>query len=202
MLDPKTLNEFTNKANHAYQQFCVWMYANNEFVKYQEEWNKIPESRKLFKTEEFSREKCCKYKNFWDVVITSLQQGWIMGVIRLFDSPYFLRDIKKEHPRLSLYYILELLEDSDLEQSIKEEVDRHKNFIDSIKKQRPILAHNEIKPVDRKIEAGIENLFEALDNIITKIKSQKPHLKNCNNIGREYMEKLSKCGVEEVFEKL
>lgn len=202
MLDRKILDNFVEKANHAYQQFCVWMYTNNEFVKYQKIWNEILEPRKLFKTEEFSREKGCKYKNFWDVVISTLQQGWILGVIRLLDPPYFLRDTKKENPRLSLYYILELLEDDELEKSIKEEMDRHKNFIDSIKKQRPTLAHNEIKTVDKRIEAGVENLFEALDNIITEIKNKKLHLKDCYNINREYMEKLSKCGVEEIFERL
>jgi len=202
MLDRKILDNFTEKANHSYQQFCVWMYTNNEFVKYQKIWNEILEPRKLFKTEEFSREKGCKYKNFWDVVISTLQQGWILGVIRLLDPPYFLRDTKKENPRLSLYYILDLLEDDELEKSIKEEMDRHKIFIDSIKKQRPTLAHNEIKIVDKRIEAGVENLFEALDNIITEIKNKKPHLKDCYNINREYMEKLSKCGVEEIFERL
>ena len=66
MLDRKILDNFTEKANHSYQQFCVWMYTNNEFVKYQKIWNEILEPRKLFKTEEFSREKGCKYKNFWD----------------------------------------------------------------------------------------------------------------------------------------
>lgn len=202
MLDEKTLNKFVSKANHAYQQFCVWMYSNNEFVKHQVEWNKIAEPRKLFKTEEFSRDKGCKYKNFWDVVIPTLQQAWILGVIRLFDPPYFSRDIKKENPRLSLYYILELLEDNNLEQLIKKEIDKHKDFIESIKKQRPNLAHNETKPIDKKIEAGIENLFEGLDNIITEIKNKKPHLKNCNDINRESTEKLSKCGVDEIFEAL
>lgn len=201
MLDKKTLDDFILKANHAYQQFCVWMYANNEFVKHQQEWNKIA-SLRLFTTEEFSRNKGCKYKNFWDVVISTLQQAWILGVIRLFDSPYFSRDTKKKNPRLSLYYILELLEDSNLKQLIKEEIDKHKDFIESIKKQRPNLAHNEIEPIDKTIKAGIENLFEGLDSIITKIKNKKPYLKYCNDINREYTEKLSKCGVDEIFEAL
>ena len=81
MLDGKTLDDFTNKANHAHQQFCVWMYTNNEFVKHQDDWNKIAEPRKIFTIEEFSRDKGCKYKNFWGVVNFSLQCGWILSCI-------------------------------------------------------------------------------------------------------------------------
>ena len=42
MLDVKTLDDFTKKVNKAHQQFCVWMYTNNEFVKYQKIWNLNP----------------------------------------------------------------------------------------------------------------------------------------------------------------
>jgi len=203
MLDRKILDKFTKKVNQAYNQFCVWMYANNEFIKYQNEWNKIPFAGKFFKSNEFSRDKGCKYKNFWDVVIPTLQHGWVLGIARLFDPPYFLRDTKKKNPRLSLDYILELLENDDLEQSIKRQIDKHKNFIDSIKEQRDnLLAHNDVKFNNTRIEAGVEDLFKALDNIITEIKNKKPHLKNCNNINQEYTEKLSKCGVDEIFEAL
>jgi hypothetical protein len=64
------------------------------------------------------------------------------------------------------------------------------------------LAHNSIKPVDDTIKSGIENLFEGLNNIIIEIKNKNLHLKNCNDINMEYTEKLSKCGVEEIFEVL
>lgn len=95
MLDEKTLDDFTNKANHAHQQFCVWMYANNEFAKHQDDWNKIAEPRKLFTIEEFSRDKGCKYKNFWGVVNFSLQCGWILSLARLLDPSYNSHDKKK-----------------------------------------------------------------------------------------------------------
>lgn len=195
MLDKKVLDDFILKADNTYQQFCVWMYVNNELVKHQDDLDKIDESI----TKEFSG---CKYKNFWEVVIFTLQQAWILGVIRLFDPPYFLMNKKKKNPRLSLYYILELLEDSNLKYLIEEEINKHKDFIESIRKQRPNLAHNEIEPTDKIIEAGIENLFGGLHNIIKQIKNKNPHLKDCNNINQEYTEKLSKCGVDEIFEAL
>jgi len=63
MLDKETFEEFIHKINRVHQQFCIWMYTNNEFVKYQEDWDDIA-SPKIFLTEEFSKEKGHKYKNF------------------------------------------------------------------------------------------------------------------------------------------
>ncbi len=197
MLDKKVFESFILKVNQSCQQFYVWMYANNEFAKHQEKWNKT-----FTKLERFLEDKGCKYKNFWDVVILTLQQAWKLGIIRLFDPSYFSKDVKKENPRLSLCYISELLEDDSLKQFITEEINKHSNFIESIKKQRPSLAHNDTKAINNKIEAGVENLFEGLDKIITEIKNRNPHLKDCNDINRELTEKLSKSGVDEIFEAL
>jgi len=203
MLDRKTLNKFISEIKKAYSQFSVWMYTNNEFAKHQKTWNDIPKPRKLFKTEEFSREKGCKYKNFWDVVIPSLQHGWILSIARLFDPPYFSGDTKKQNPRLSLYYILELLEDNKLKQFIRDEINKHQKFIKSIKKQRDnVLAHKSVRFDERRIEAGVENLFNTLDEIIIRIEEAKPHLRDCGKINLEYIGKLSECGAQEVFEKL
>ncbi len=203
MLDGKTLDGFTNKANHAHQQFCVWMYANNEFTKHQNEWNQIAEPRNFFALEEFSRDKGCKYKNFWDVVIPTLQHGWILSLTRLFDPAYHSRDQKKQKPRLSLDYILELLDDVSLAKSLRDKIQKHDKTIKSLKTQRDnFLAHNDVNFRNSKIEAGIENLFEALDNAISEIKQSKKHLVNCNNINLKYMEVLSRCGVDEIFEAL
>lgn len=203
MLDEKTLNEFMRKANHAHQQFCVWMYANNEFSKHQEKWNQMAEPRKFFKIEEFSRDKGCKYKIFWNVVIPSLQHSWILSLTRLFDPAYHSRDKKKDKPRLSLDYILELLDDTPLEQSIRDRIKKCNITIQSFKKQRDnFLAHNDVKFKSTKIEAGVENLFEELDNAIFDIKRYNPHLKDCNNINLKYTEVLSRCGVDEIFEAL
>lgn len=200
MLDAKTLDEFTRKANQAYQQLCVWVYANNEFAKHQMEWNKLLTP---LKTEGFSQDRGCKYKNFWSVVIPSLQQGWIMSTARLFDPAYNSRDKKKEKPRLSLEYILELLDDASLAQTIRNKVQKHNLTIQSIKEQRDnFIAHNNVNFKSAKIEAGIENLFEELDNAISNIKCCKSHIKNCNNINLKHTEVLSHCGVDEIFEAL
>jgi len=205
MLNEKTLNDFTNKVNHAHHQFCVWMYTNNEFVKHQNDWNKIAKPEKLFTTEEFSREKGCKYKNFWPVVIFSLQCGWILSLARLFDPAYHPCDRDKKKPRLSLYYILRLLDDARLVKLIcdKFEKQQYQVTIQSIKKQRDnFLAHNDVNFKNRRIEAGVENLFKELDDAISKIKQNKKHLANCNGTDLKYIENLSSCGVDEIFEAL
>lgn len=204
MLDEAIFNNFIRKANQSYNQFCIWMFSNNEFAKYQKGWNEIPyDGDKLFNIKDFSQERGCKYKNFWDVIIPTLQHSWILSLSRLFDPPYFFRDKNKDKPRLSIYYIIEQLENDNLEKSIIRQLNKYKDFIDSIKKQRDnFLAHNDIKFTDRKIEAGVENIFETLDNIVAEIKKAKIHLRNCDTINREYTEKLCKCGVEEVFEAL
>jgi len=185
MLDEKTLNNFVSETNHAYQQFCVWLYTNNELSKYWGKWNGI------------------KYKNFWGIVIPTLQYSWILSLARLFDPAYFIRDTKKENPRLCLDYVLELLEDDSLVQTIKQQISNHKNSIDSIKEQRDnFLVHNSIKFNNTRIEVRAESLFKTLDNIITEIKNKNPHLKDCNNINREDTKKLSQDGIGEIFEAL
>lgn len=205
MLSKKTLNDFVSRVNHAHQQFCVWVYANNEFAKYQKEWNEANGPRKvLILPNEFSRDKGCKYKNFWSVTIPSLQHGWILSLSRLFDPAYNFNDKKKQKPRLSFYYILDLLiNDNIFTNSLLDKIKEHEKTIKSLKVQRNnFLAHNDVYFTDRKIEAGIENLFEELDNIISEIKQKKKELANCNNINLEYTEALSRCGVEEIFESL
>ena len=197
------IKEFIAKIDQSYQQFYVWVYANNMFVKYQVEWNKIDEPTKLFTTREFSRKNGCKYKNFWYIVILTLQHGWILSIARLFDPPYFSRDVKKENPRLSVDYISEIIGNSGLNQLITEMKENNKEVIESIRKQRNnYLAHNDVNFNDRKIKAGIENLFDDLNNMVEYISKNIPSFSNCNKIDFEYKKKLSKCGVEEVFEAL
>lgn len=195
MTDQKTLNEFTSKINHAHQQFCVWRYANNEFAKHQGEWNQA--------TEEFLQGRGCKYKNFWDVVIPSLQHSWILSLARLFDPAYHSRDKEKGRPRLSLGYIIELLDDASLAKLIHSKIKKYDTTIQSLKTHRDnFLAHNDVNFKGTKIEAGVENLFEELDNAISDIKRCKSHLQNCKNTNLKYTEALSRCGVEEVFKAL
>jgi len=191
MLDRKTLNDFISKANHAYQQFCVWVYSNNLFVKHEVDFNNVPMGED------------CKYKNFWVVMIVSLQHSWIFSIARLLDPPYFIRDKNKTDPRLSIDYILELVDDDYLEKIIKTALDNHKTFIHSIREHRKnFLAHNSVHFKNKKVEAGVESFFKALDDIIAEIKDKKPHLKDCNSINLEHTEKLSKDGVEEIFQAL
>ncbi len=205
MLDRKTLNNFISKVDGAYQQFCVWSYSNNQFAKYQSEWNKISFNEKIG-TEELSQDKGCRYKNFWDIVIPSLQHSWILSVARLIDPAYFKKN--KNKPNMSIYYISELLKDEVLKKEIEKKLYNQREYTNSIKYQRDkFLAHNAVifsNEENKKIKAGTDIFFKSIDEIINEIKKLKSHLdgNHCDVIDFDYRKKLSKIGVEEIFEKL
>lgn len=191
MLDADTFNKFIGKSNQAYQQFCIWFSVNNEFIKNQARWN------------ELASDKGCKYKNFWPVVVATLQHSWVLSTARLFDLAYYSRDKKKERPRISLDYILIKLEDVVLAGKIREELKSHQKFIDSIWKYRSnVHAHNDANFTCTCIEAGIEKLFQWLEDTIAKIKDSKPYFNKCGIINIKHTEELSRCGVDELFETL
>lgn len=203
MLDSDTFNAFIRKANVAHQQLCVWFSANNEFAKHQARWNKLDPDIGPFTLENFTRRHGCKYKNFWNIVVPTLQRGWILSTARLFDLAYHPRDKKKEKPRISLDYVLIKLEDEVLSDIIKTQLKSHKAVINCLKEYRDNSeAHNDANFQSTRIEAGIENLFQWLEDTIEKIKNAKPYLSNCGIINIKYNEKLSQYGVEEVFETL
>jgi len=203
MLDTKTLNAFIGKANQAYQQFCVWFPSNNEFAKHQSRWNEFDLKNALFTTEEFTKKHGCRYKNFWSVVLASLQHGWVLGTARLFDPAHHSGDKKKENPRLSLDFILEQLNDEGFRNIIKAEQTLHELVIKSLKNHRDNShAHNDLNYSNKRIEAGVEKLYEWLEDVILRIKNLQPQLKNCNSINLEYNEKLAQFGVEEIFQDL
>lgn len=199
MLDVITFRKFINQANLTHQQLCVWFAFNNQFAKHWDRWNKFY-SPTYFAPEDFDKTKGAKYKNFWNVTLVSTQHGWILGTARLFDPAFHSRDKAKDSPRISFDYILQMLADQNLASTLRLELSVHDKVIDSIKRQRDnVLAHNDAKFDDKKIEAGIEILFEWLEVVIAKIKSSEPHLAGCGIINVEYNTKLSKCGAEEVF---
>lgn len=130
-----------------------------------------------------------------------MQHSWILSAARLVDPPYFQKN--KSRPRLSIYYILELLKDDILKQELIDKLNSYNDFISSIKRHRDnFLAHNSIDFPNNKIEAGVENFFQELDNIIKRIKKNYPYLKECNDINLVFTEKLSEEGVKEIFEKI
>lgn len=196
MLNKNIFNDFIRKANHTHQQFFVWFYATNEFAKHQQEWGR--------QMQEYPGGTGSKYKNFWLVVLPSLQHTWILSSTRLFiDPPYAPWDNDKLKPRLSLSHILELLADKTFTQSLRDRIEKYKLTTQSLKKLRDnVLAHNDMNFQPGQIEAGIENLFEELDDIITDIKQHQPDLQNCINFDLKNTETLSQCGVHEVFEAL
>lgn len=199
MLDVVTFRKFIGQANRTHQQFCVWYAFNNQFAKHVNRWNNFyPQS--YFAPSDFDKTKGAKYKNFWDVTLASTQHGWILGAARLFDPAFHSRDKSKSKPRISFDYLLQKLSDQNLVMELKSELSVHDVVIRSIKKQRDnVLAHNDAKFDDKKIEAGFESLFEWLETTIARIKSSESGLSSCGVINIEYNVKLSECGAEEVF---
>lgn len=201
MLDQKTLDMFTKEANKWRNQFCVRMYANNYFVKYKESFDSKAKDWRY--TGEKAIENSCKYKNFRNITIPSLQHWWILSIARLTDPPFFKKN--KDKQNLSIHYIIEILQDVEIESDIKRILEEHKEFLKSIRKLRNILlAHNWMEKEEKynKIPAGIETFFENLNTIICKIKEKYSHLKNANDINLEYTTKLSEAWVKELFEKI
>jgi len=198
MLTKEILNNFSKEANKWWYQFCVWMYANNYFAEYQK--NK--------KEPKFYAENPNYFKNpsSWeiithDVIIPSLQHWCILSVARLVDTPFFKENPNKKN--LSIYYIIELLEDDDIKLDIKNGLDQQQWFIKWVKELRnKFLTHNDMGEKNKTIPAGIEKFFENLNDIVWKIKEKYPNLKDCNDLNLSYTDKLSKAGVEEIFEKI
>ena len=146
ILDSATLNTFTGKANQAFQCFEVWFNANNQFAKNAKEWDLYAYSNNLF-VDTDTTIRGCRYKNFWPVVTASLQHSWILGIARLVDKPYF-----EGKPRISIYYILDILADKTLVSDISMRLEKHHILIKSIRKLRnDALAHNDAKFNTRKI---------------------------------------------------
>lgn len=199
MLNKETLDQFTKEANKGRNQFCVWMYAYNNFIKHQKEFNAIVID--WFYAKDKAIENSCKYKNFWTTVIPSLQYWRVLSVAKLIDPPYFRWN--KNKARLSMYYILEQIDDTKFKSQLGNWLNEENNFIESIKKIRDnFLAHNNIWETTKKINKWVESFFTKINNIIIKIKEEYPHLKDCNDINLEYTEELSKAGVKELFEKI
>lgn len=199
MLNKDILNKFTKEANKGRNQFCIWMYAYNNLIKHQEKFNS--ETKDWLYLDEKAIKYSCKYKNFWNIVIPSLQHWWTLSVARLTDPPFFKQNPNKKN--LSIYYIIELLEDNDIKLEIKNELNQQQWFIKWIRDLRnTFLTHNDMGGETKIIPAGIEKFFENLNDIVWKIKERYPNLKDCNDLNLTYTEKLSKAGVEEIFEKI
>ena len=93
-----------------------------------------------------------------------------------------------------------LLDDASLAQSIDNRIKGYKSTTDAIKKHRDnFLVHNTVNFKITKINAGIEKLFEELDNAISEIKQSKTHFANCRSINLKDTEVLSRCSVDEIF---
>lgn len=203
MLDIYIFKKFIKHANIAHQQLCVWFSANNEFAKHQVHWNKLDPEIGPFGLENFTRRHECKYKNFWNIVVPTLQHGWILSTAKLFDPAYHPRDKNKTKSRASLDLILIMLQDQNLSSIIRTQLNSHEPVLKSLRDHRDYAeAHNDANFVPTRIEAGVENLFQWLEDTIASIKVSESHLNKCGIINIAYNEKLSQCGVDEIFENL
>ena len=194
MLDEKTLNDFIKEVNDAYLVFCVWKHTHNKLYITSEKW--------LIPAEGWQNLKVPKFGNFWRVVSVSLQDMWILSTARLFDKAHFNND-KTKPARLSIYYLLELLNDKIFEEKIKLQLKNHKIYTDSIRECRDnFLAHKSVNVKMEKIREGIENFFEELNKVISEIKDKETHLKSCNDIGFQDIEKSCEDNVEKILQTL
>lgn len=199
MLEKKIFGDFIKQSNKARQQFCIRKYTNNNLSRNKDIFYKKPD-RRLYSSDE-AINKSPEYKNFWDVTKASLQHWRILSTARLLDPPFFRKNIEKQN--LSIYYIIELLEDKDLKSYIKKELERHNSFIKWIKKLRDtFLAHNSLVEKTNTIPWWIEDFFESLNTMILKIEDEIKDLNSCWDINLKHTENLSESGVKEIFEKL
>lgn len=198
MLQKEILDQFTKEANKWRNQFCVRMYTNNSFAEYTK--NKAHPKYYSENPSYFNK------PNSGDIVlqgtiIPSLQHWRVLSVARLIDPAYFRWD--KNKPRLSIYYILELLDKETLKEETETILDTQKEYFESIKNIRDnMLAHNSTTRISKEIKAGTELFFDNLNKTLIKIKNEFPELKQCNDLNLKNTEKLSELGVKEIFEKI
>jgi hypothetical protein len=197
MLDKLIFEKFIQKIDHTSQLFYVWIFTNNEFANYQRTWAEKAVTNERFKI------TGRKYKNFFDVTIPALQHAWFLALARLLDPAYYNKD--KNKPRLSFYYILELLEDQNFRESLQKRMQQPKYELihDSLKEHRNnFLAHNDLKFLPTEVSGGVNDLFKEFYLIIEEIKLRNQDLGSCRNINLDYIETLSQAGVDEIFSKL
>ena len=189
MLDIKIFDKFIKEANVAHMLFCVWLATNNRFAEHQVRWTE--------------GKRFGKYKNFWTTVVPALRHEWVLSTARFFDPAYPLWDKKKKKPRICLDYILINLDDKILSDDIRKQLKSHSPIIDCLKEHRDnIHAHNAANFNITRIEAGVDKLFQWLEDAIARIKKEKPHLNKCGNINIEYTWTLSQDGVNKIFKTL
>lgn len=194
MLGKKEFDNFILEVDKLYQVYCVWVYANNNFLASQYKFNDVHDNED------------CRFTNFWSIVIPALQQNFILRLARLLDRPYLDRDSKKKNPRLSTLYILEQLGDNTIIVDYQNMM-AEKNMVEFVASNKHIrnnvLAHKNVGTTGTLSQKnGMEKYFEILEKIILSIKSNHKHLNVCASIDFKYIDKLSKKGIDEIFEAL
>jgi len=113
-------------------------------------------------------------KYFWGIIMSSLQDAWLLGIAKLFEE-------NKKEEVISIPFLLRFIPKGKEKEEIKEKIDSQKTIVDNLWKWRcKILAHQDkivannlpdfykqypIKGID------IENLLVAVKEILGMIKS-------------------------------
>lgn len=121
-------------------------------------------------------------KHFWGIVIHSLQTEFLLGLAKIFED-------RKEKDVLSIYYLLDLLQEGIEKEEIKDKINARSSIIENLRIWRnKILAHQDVyfahnpKEIFGKFPIKnneIEELMELLKEILGMIKSistQKGHI--------------------------
>ncbi|MFA5954910.1 MAG: hypothetical protein WC817_05280 [Patescibacteria group bacterium] len=185
MLKAKEFNKFVYEVEKCYQFFCIWRYLHNK------NFGKV-----------YKRVGGSGYRNFWGVVSVALQNEFCLGVRRLVDtdkSPY-------KEDRLSIEYICKNI-DPKLAVLFRNDLNKHNRFIKHVKTfSTNYLAHASLNDIlsekDNLIPSGREKFFLTLATYIKKIKESNPELEKCTDINLNFLENISKTGVENLFKDL
>ena len=147
-LQQTTFKEFFGKVFIAHNQFCIWLSINNELAK-------------------LDQQATVKNDLFWQIILPTLQQSWILALARILDKPSYNQ--KKERSRLSLDYISEQLADPEVSSLIEEVKQKNKDAIESIRHHRKFIAHNPINELRDPQIATMGALFDDLEKTIIKM---------------------------------
>ena len=148
MLDKKIFSDFQGEVRKAYYQFSVWLHVNNELARLE------------------------NHDLVWEMILTALEQAYILAIARILDPPYYDKK-KKEEPRLSLKFVLENLNDpvytKQVEQRIEEAQKTNDQSVGLVQDYRPFIAHNPLNTERKQKIKSVDYLFDELRKIIKEI---------------------------------
>ena len=136
---------------------------------------------------------------FWNATLPSLQFSYLMGLAKLFDK-------RKQKDVLSIYYLIDLIQEKNEKNKIKEEIHKYQSSIKNLVIWRNkilahcsvFFAHNSRKLFERFPIKGeeLENLMNLLEKVLGTIDSAR------TKIGQRYDFRIIKEGSQRDAENI